>query len=341
MEQNEVKKSLTGKTEATPVTGELPGAMKAIIKQLKQDKKRAAIHVYTSTLHSFCEFAGKKEGFLRLAEVFTPGRLKAYEEHLRGKRRQWNTVSTYMRTLQAVYRRLYPAQHPDYNPSLFKDVYTKVVPRAKRALEKEELLTLIEADSLPLSATRRRALAYFTLLYLLRGMPFIDLAYLQKGDLKQDPNGNYYLSYCRHKTGREMRVLVPPQAMEVVEAYRCRDESSIYLFPILDGTQNVTTEDGTAVYHSYLSALRAFNKTLGVLATLLLPPGISLSSYTARHTWATLAYQRGVPVGLISKALGHSSIRVTENYLKPFADEEVDKMNMKMIDEVIHYEKAE
>lgn len=335
MEQNEVKKSKTG---------EFPDAMKTIINQLKEDKKQAAMHVYASALHSFCQFADQEQeggGSLSLEDVFTPGRLKAYQEYLRNKNRQWNTVSTYMRTLQAAYRRLYPEDHPRHNPSLFKDVYTKVVPQTKRALEEEELLTVIHADTLPLSASQRRALAYFTLLFLLRGMPFIDLAHLQKGDLQQDRNGNYRLTYCRHKTGCHMRVLVPPQAMELLEACRCRDNRSPYLFPILTNATPPPKDKEKDTYHRYLCALRSFNKTLSILAKVLLPPGSKLSSYTARHTWATLNYLRGVPVGIISKALGHSSIRVTETYLKPFADEEVDKMNMKIVDEVTHYEKAE
>ena len=54
-------------------------------------------------------------------------------------------------------------------------------------------------------------------------------------------------------------------------------------------------------------------------------------TYTARHTWATLAFHSGQPVGIISQALGHSSLRVTETYLKPFGNELVDKANRQLI----------
>ena len=72
---------------------------------------------------------------------------------------------------------------------------------------------------------------------------------------------------------------------------------------------------------------------LGVLARWLLP-GVKISSYTARHTWATLAYHMDMPIGIICQALGHSSVRVTETYLKPFENERVDKANRKLISTV-------
>ncbi|MFK2235473.1 tyrosine-type recombinase/integrase [Bacteroides fragilis] len=72
---------------------------------------------------------------------------------------------------------------------------------------------------------------------------------------------------------------------------------------------------------------------LAKIASLLLP-GVEISSYTARHTWATLAFHAGVPIGIISKALGHSSIKVTETYLKPFENEKVDVANDELISSV-------
>ena len=58
-------------------------------------------------------------------------------------------------------------------------------------------------------------------------------------------------------------------------------------------------------------------------------------TYVARHTWATLSYHLGTPVGIISEALGHSSVRVTETYLKPFAGERIDRANYKLITSVV------
>lgn len=56
-----------------------------------------------------------------------------------------------------------------------------------------------------------------------------------------------------------------------------------------------------------------------------------LSTYTARHTWATMAYYCEIHPGIISEAMGHSSINVTETYLKPFHDRKIDEANEKVI----------
>ncbi len=333
--------------------------MASVILLLKQEKKRPAVHTYTATLHSYVAFAKEKDLPLTLTEVFTPGRLKQYEEHLRHHSLAWNTVSTYMRTLRAVYRRILPAGHPGHDPLLFRDVHTRVQSLTKRALTEEDInrvMSTVHSNTLPVS--RHRALAYFSLLFLLRGMPFIDLCHLQKKDLQRDARGNYILTYCRHKTGKQMRIQVPREAVKLLEACRNTDPDSIYLFPILENRsqkkqgneqedepennapadpQETTSgnDDDDDVYHYYQCVLSRFNKALASLAVLLLPPGVKLSSYTARHSWATIAYHKGVPIGIISKALGHSSIRVTENYLKPFSDEEVDKVNEDMIAEIV------
>ena len=97
------------------------------------------------------------------------------------------------------------------------------------------------------------------------------------------------------------------------------------LCPILN-----ETSPGKERYHLYQDTLRRFNRELARLMKKLLP-GVSVSSYTARHTWATLAYHSGTPLGLISQSLGHSSIRVTMSYLKPFDAEVIDKVNRQVI----------
>ena len=154
---------------------------------------------------------------------------------------------------------------------------------------------------------------------MLRGMPFIDLAHLRKSDLR-----NRRITYRRHKTGKLMVVDVPPDAMRLLQKYRDKTDSE-YLFPLLHG--GLFMEEH---HHRYQETLRHFNPELARLMKQLLP-GVSVSSYTARHTWATLAYHSGVPVGLISQSLGHSSIQVTMTYLKPFDAEVIDRINRQVI----------
>lgn len=291
-----------------------------VIADLKSDGKYPAAHTYTSTLHSFLDFSGGTA--VAMHEVFTPGRLKEYENWLMVLRRlSLNTVSTYMRTLQAVYNRWTPPGTAGHNPKLFSDVYTKVESHTKRALTEQQMNRLMATDTSVLSPAQKRVFAYFILMFLLRGMPLIDLAHLRKKDVQ----GNTIV-YRRHKTGKQMTVHIPKEAQWLIHEFRDQNPRSVYLFPILDGR----LRDGWQLYRCYQDALRCFNKSLQKLMGLLLP-GAKVSSYTARHTWATLAYHLGTSVGLISQSLGHSSIRVTETYLKPFNNEMVDKANRRLI----------
>lgn len=296
-----------------------------VIGMLKREGKFPAMHVYACTLRSYEKFCAEERhpknttASLSMQEIFTPERLKEYEDWLTGQQSSPNTISTYMRTLQAVYNRWMSPGIEGYNPVLFKDIYTKVESRTKRALTAEQMEQLRNTDFSVLTLRQQQVLTYFLLMFMLRGMPFIDLAHLRKSDLR-----NRRITYRRHKTGKLMVVDVPPDAMRLLQKYRDKTDSE-YLFPLLYG--GLFMEEH---HHRYQETLRHFNRELARLMKQLLP-GVSVSSYTARHTWATLAYHSGVPVGLISQSLGHSSIRVTMTYLKPFDAEVIDRINRQVI----------
>lgn len=296
-----------------------------VIGMLKREGKFPAMHVYACTLRSYEKFCAEERypknttASLSMQEIFTPERLKEYEDWLAGQQSSPNTISTYMRTLQAVYNRWMSPGIEGYNPVLFKDVYTKVESRTKRALTAEQMEQLRNTDFSVLTLRQQQVLTYFLLMFMLRGMPFIDLAHLRKSDLR-----NRRITYRRHKTGKLMVVDVPPDAMRLLQKYRDKTDSE-YLFPLLHG--GLFMEEH---HHRYQETLRHFNRELARLMKQLLP-GVSVSSYTARHTWATLAYHSGVPVGLISQSLGHSSFRVTMTYLKPFDAEVIDRINRQVI----------
>ena len=299
--------------------------MPEVIGMLKREGKFPAMLVYACTLRSYEKFCAEERypknttASLSMQEIFTPERLKEYEDWLAGQQSSPNTISTYMRTLQAVYNRWMSPGIEGYNPVLFKDVYTKVESRTKRALTAEQMEQLRNTDFSVLTLRQQQVLTYFLLMFMLRGMPFIDLAHLRKSDLR-----NRRITYRRHKTGKLMVVDVPPDAMRLLQKYRDKTDSE-YLFPLLHG--GLFMEEH---HHRYQETLRHFNRELARLMKQLLP-GVSVSSYTARHTWATLAYHSGVPVGLISQSLGHSSIRVTMTYLKPFDAEVIDRINRQVI----------
>ena len=138
------------------------------------------------------------------------------------------------------------------------------------------------------------------------------------------------ITYRRRKTGRPLSVTLTPEAMALLKKYMNHDPHSPYLFPLLK-----SGEGTKEAYREYQLALRSFNQQLTLLGEIL---GLNdrLSSYTARHTWATTAYYCEIHPGIISEAMGHSSIKVTETYLKPFRNKKIDEANNQIIDFVKH-----
>lgn len=123
-----------------------------------------------------------------------------------------------------------------------------------------------------------------------------------------------------------MSVTLTAEAMILLRRHMNREVDSPYLFPLLK-----SSEGTREAYREYQLALRGFNYQLVLLGKML---GLDekLSSYTARHTWATTAYYCEVHPGIISEAMGHSSIVVTETYLKPFRNRKIDEANGRVID---------
>lgn len=304
---------------------DLTAAILSVVEDLKGERKYSSVHTYTAALHSLAMFSGGRGAALSVCRIFMASTLREYQDWLRQKGLSWNTVSTYMRVLRAMYNRLFPPGMVGHDPKLFDGVYTKVESKTKRALTEEQMQTLSHVDFDTLPEDVKSALAWFLLMFMFHGMPFIDLAYLRKNELK----GNTIV-YCRHKTGRQMVVDIPREAMKYFEAFRDKNPASPYLFPILSGE----LRNEWQLYRCYQEALRNFNRKLEKVGKLLLP-GVKISSYTARHTWATLAFYLGLALGIISKGLGHSSLRVTETYLKPIEDKKMDEANCLLISTII------
>ena len=288
---------------------------KHYIKCLRQEGRYATAHVYESALRSFTMFCGTAGVSFR---QITRGNLKRYSSYLMDCHLRLNTISTYMRMLRCIYNRGVDMHQTPYVHRMFRDVFTGIDTRQKKAIPINELHTLLNED--PQSDKLRRTQAIANLLFLFCGMPFVDLAYLRKSDLHDN-----VITYRRRKTGRPLSVTLTPEAMAILKRYMNRDTSSPYLFPLLN------SREGTKeAYHEYQLALRNFNRQLMLLGEML-GLGDKLSSYTARHTWATTAYYCEIHPGVISEAMGHSSITVTETYLKPFRNKKIDEANVTIL----------
>ena len=298
------------------------------IDRFKEEGREPARRIYHNMLRTLKESSGKEEvGF----EEVTPVLLERYERWLLGKRLSWNTVSTYMRALRAAYNRGMKG-YPGYVLGLFDKVYTGTRSDVKRAVSPGTVKRMIQVARQADNLDCGKAIDWFVLMFMLRGIPFVDLAHLRRNNLDKG-----VLTYCRHKTGQEVTITVPHEAMEIINRRMAENCHPSYLLPILGQprTRKRHTKKNPTPYQEYQCALRNLNRQLERVSVELKLGG-RLSSYTARHTWATVAFHQETPVGVISRALGHSSVKVTETYLKPFGDREVDRTNRKIIRYVLN-----
>lgn len=301
--------------------------MLCVITVLKGEERFGTAHVYWYALHSFSEFVGGGEIFFG---GITRRSLKLFERHLRKQLRSWNTISTYVRALRAVYNRAVDQELIPGEYRLFSGLFTGVKSEQKRALKAEQMHQLLDVDALDKSeapAVVRQSRDLLSLMLHLQGMPFTDLAHLHRDELRTDAAGYTVVNCRRQKTGTELKVVVTDEAMRLIEQYRSADPSSPYLLRFFDGT---TTSEG--IYREYCRQLRRLNMGLSKLPACCGLKNVKVSSYTARHTWATLAKYCQVPEEVISEGLGHSTLEVTRTYLKSFDGDELERANRIIID---------
>lgn len=262
---------------------------------------------YMSALESFRRFRRGKDISL---DKIDRDEIEEYQTYLKLEGLTRNTASFYMRILRAVYNRairhgLMENRYP------FQNVFTGMEKTSKRAIPASDISMI---QNLDLSGCPKLEFArdIFMFLFYCRGMSFVDAAFLRKSDIR-----NGVLTYCRRKTGRQLHVKVINRMYEVIDRHISRD--SEFVFPII-------TKRGKNERRQYETGLRLVNQSLKTVGELA---GVStcLTTYVARHSWATIAKTKNVPLSIISDALGHESANTTRIYLASINPSEIDIAN--------------
>lgn len=282
-----------------------------LIEEKKRQGRLRLAEKYRLALNSLVRFLGcRRLSFDAMCSTL----MLEYEAHLKGRGLCPNTTSFYMRVLRAIYnqavdRGLAVQCHP------FKSVYTGVGKTVKRAVSVDAVRRLKQLDlSSHPSMELSRDLFLFSL--YTRGMSFIDMAYLKKSDLHDG-----ILAYRRKKTGQRLVVRWEKAMQDIVDKYDTA--GSPYLLPIIRGA-------GTDEHRQCRNAIQLVDKYLKRIGREL-GLGISLTTYVARHSWASIARSRRVPVSVISEALGHDSESTTQIYLASLDTSEIDHANREVL----------
>ena len=184
---------------------------------------------------------------------------------------------------------------------------------AKRALTKEEILSVVNYNITGKDFYCKLAVHLFTFSYFMGGINFVDMAYLTEKNVL-----NNRLIYNRRKTSKLINLPMQERAIVVLKEYE--KKNSPYLFPILT-TKHKTEQQRLNRLHKVITKV---NKALKAIGEELHIP-IKLTTYVARHSYATVLKRAGVATSIICESLGHSSEKVTQIYLDGFENSQIDK----------------
>lgn len=289
-----------------------------VIGRLEKGNRFSTARNYAKTIESFKNFIG--EGNFPVSDL-TADIMAEYNAYLSQRHVTRNTQSFYNRILRAVYNRAVKEGYVTIcAPSPFEKVYTGVDRTRKRSLTKKELRRIVDMD-LGYNQEMELSRDLFLFSFYARGMCFVDMAYLTWKDVEQG-----CIVYVRSKTDQQLQVQIEPCMTAIMDKWK-KHSSLNYVFPIL------RTDNPKEAFEEYEYRLCRHNlmlKEIGRRASTPFP----LNSYAARHSWATLARDSGIPLSVISGGMGHTSERTTRIYLSQLEHGVIDRANRLIIAQV-------
>ena len=247
--------------------------------------------------------------------------LKGFEEWMHTAGNSANTIATRFSALKALFNKMQREKKIARKESPFDSykVANSWKNTRKRAITKEEVgrIVALKIEVNHSTEYKRIARDIFLFSYYSAGMNFGDIARLRYGDIA---DGRIY--YSRQKTKKRLSCKLSKQLEDVLHSYWLKGASEDdYIFPILDKRTHKTDEQ---IYNRLAKVLGKINRELKKIGEEL---GLShpLTTYVARHTYATVMKRAGVSLALISETLGHSSLSTTQIYLDSFDNEQIDE----------------
>ena len=282
------------------------------IQELESANRLRYADMYKCTMHSLIKF--NKHLDIPFSEM-DYNWLKRYEAWLKKQGKSENTIGIRFRNIRVVFNlavNMELVKQEDYPFRKF-NVSKLHQETAKRALTKEEIQAVINYPTTGKDFYTRLAVSLFTFSYFMGGINFVDMAYLTAKNIIENR-----LIYHRKKTGKLINLPLQERALLVLKEYKKSNE--LYLFPILS-SKHKTEQQRLNRLHKVITKV---NKALKAIGEELHIP-IKLTTYVARHSYATVLKRAGVSTSIISESLGHSSEKVTQIYLDGFENCQIDK----------------
>ena len=291
-------------------------AFNAKIDALKINGAIGNMFNYQTALHSIELFAGNKLAFSNITAEW----LKRYEKHLLSENKSYVTVSMYIRCIRAIMndaRRTGTIKENQY--PFGKGKYEIPIGEGRKlALTMQQIKAIVTFTDGLETTERYRDLWFFS--YLCNGINFGDMLQLKYRDIENDE-----ICWYRAKTMQTTRnkkkicATVTPEMQIIIDRWGNPDKKpDSLIFPYLTGNEDPVKKK--MIIHD---VIRRTNKRLKKIGAAVGIEG--LSTYVARHSFATVLKRSGANVSFISESLGHNDLKTTENYLASFEKEERKK----------------
>ena len=248
----------------------------------------------------------------------TPGWLQRFDSFLSHTNPSPNARAVHMRNLRAVINYAIDEGATENYP--FRRFRIRTQPTLKRALSVAQLRQLWNATG---TFWEERSRDLFFLSFFLRGVNITDLLTLTQANVDGDR-----LKFRRAKTGQPYSIKIEPEAAAILEKYK-GEKMLLKLCEEIPVTEFALHQLNKYIKRIGNTTLGRYNKKI----TQPLFPGIS--TYWARHSWATAAAALDVPKEIIAHGLGHAQRSVTDVYIA-FDETKCDEANRRVIDWVIY-----
>lgn len=285
------------------------------IQQLRENGKVGNSYAYLNLRTTLHNFYGKKLNFFfNAVDIQFCNKFEAW---MRKNKFEDTTMNYYFRTLRATYNKAVETKCANREKSPFIEYKLSrfSTKTQKRALSKENVMKLLKLDSSGKSAKAQLAHDVFSFSYYCGGISLVDVANLTPSNIIDGR-----LIYERQKTHGIINLVMLDAPKAIIAKYVDYCKKAGYLFPILDNRVHITPMQK---FNRIRKLCHQLNKELHKLADEL---GIKedVTTYVARHSFATVLKKSGVNIGIISQALGHQDIKTTQIYLSKFDNEQVD-----------------
>lgn len=281
------------------------------IEALKEEGRISTANSYNDSLTSILSY--KKS--LKITQV-TPDFLRGYEKWMTDNGRSLTTVGMYLRALRTIFNMAIESDLIDVTKYPFKKYTIPAPQKISRTLKKDEIKSIINHK--PKNETDAKALDYWIFSFVSNGMNFKDVALLKYDNIKGD-----FIEFRRAKTKRSNKnntlpIMVPlnDTLLNIIKKRGNKSKKNEdYIFPILE--RGLTPQEE---YDHIKTFVRNTNKRLTKIGKEL-GTSLKVTSYVARHCFATIQKNNNAPLAYISEALGHANLKTTQNYFGRFEDD--------------------